>query len=195
VNAESIFGCSNVRNKQYCILNRQYSKEAYAELVPKIIEHMKKTGEWGEFFPPMLSPFAYNETVAQEYFPLTRKDIEMRGWRWKEDDKREFQPQTVEVSHNIDDIQDTLCSEILACEVTGRNYRIIPQELEFYRKIHLPIPRRHPDQRHRDRIAKRNPRRLWKRICSKCREEIWTSYPPKSPYTVYCEKCYLKEKY
>ena len=31
---------------------------------------MKSTGEWGEFFPHELSPFGYNETVAQEYFPL-----------------------------------------------------------------------------------------------------------------------------
>jgi len=31
---------------KYCILNKQYSKEEYEELVPKIIEHMQKTGEW-----------------------------------------------------------------------------------------------------------------------------------------------------
>jgi hypothetical protein len=32
---------------------------------------MKSTGEWGEFFPLALSPFGYNETVAQDYFPIT----------------------------------------------------------------------------------------------------------------------------
>ena len=32
---------------------------------------MQDTGERGEFFHPSLSPFGYNETVAQEYYPLT----------------------------------------------------------------------------------------------------------------------------
>ena len=36
---------------------------------------MISTGEWGEFFPSSLSPFGYNETVAQEYFPLTREEV------------------------------------------------------------------------------------------------------------------------
>ena len=31
---------------------------------------MKKTGEWGEFFPSSISPFGYNETVAMEYYPI-----------------------------------------------------------------------------------------------------------------------------
>ena len=49
--------------------------------------------------------------------------------------------------------------------MTGKPFRIIPQELEFYRKHHLPIPRRHPDQRHLDRMKMRNPRKLYERIC------------------------------
>jgi hypothetical protein len=56
-------------------LNRQYTKEEYELLVPKIIEKMMSDGEWGEFFPAILSPFGYNETVAQEYFPLTREEL------------------------------------------------------------------------------------------------------------------------
>ena len=69
------FGCVGLNHKQYCILNKQYTREEYEELVPRIIEHMMKTGEWGEFFPSSLSPFGYNETVAQEYFPLSRKEV------------------------------------------------------------------------------------------------------------------------
>lgn len=68
-NVNNCFGCVGLTNSQYCILNKQYSKEEYEELVPRIIEHMKKTGEWGEFFPSEVSPFDYNETVAAEFFP------------------------------------------------------------------------------------------------------------------------------
>ena len=36
---------------------------------------MKKRGEYGEFFPASMSPFGYNETVAHEYFPLSKEEI------------------------------------------------------------------------------------------------------------------------
>lgn len=195
VNCKNIFGCTNLHNKQFCILNKQYSKEEYEELVPRIIEQMQNAKEWGEFFPTSISPFAYNETVAQEYFPLTKSDTENFGWRWIDDDKKEFQPQTVEIPGDISQVKDNVCSEILACEVTGKNYRIIPQELAFYRKMHLPVPRKHPDQRHLERIAKRNPRRLFNRNCDKCGKPIVTSYPPNTEVKVYCNECYLKEIY
>ena len=74
-NVQDCFGCIGLKHKKYCILNKQYTKEEYEELVPKIIEHMQKTGEWGEFFPSWMSPFGYNETVASEYFPLTRDAV------------------------------------------------------------------------------------------------------------------------
>ncbi|MBI2610050.1 hypothetical protein HYW53_02635, partial [Candidatus Giovannonibacteria bacterium] len=72
-NCNNCFGCNQLRNKSYCILNRQYTKEEYEALVPRIIKHMNdmpyidKKGrvyKYGEFFPPELSPFAYNETIA-----------------------------------------------------------------------------------------------------------------------------------
>jgi hypothetical protein len=63
-----------LRDKKYCILNKQYTKEEYEILVPIIIKKMKADGERGEFFPSSLSPFGYNETQAQEYFPLTKDE-------------------------------------------------------------------------------------------------------------------------
>ena len=85
--AQNMFGCVGIQHKNFCILNKQYSKEEYEKLVPRIIEHMckdvrahgaseieshgsqlseteLKNQEWGEFFPPSLSAFGYNETVA-----------------------------------------------------------------------------------------------------------------------------------
>ena len=81
---KNCFGCFGLRNKQYCILNKQYTKEEYEALVPKIIEHMKSTGEWGEFFPSSLSPFGYNDTVAHEYYPLTQEQVVRNGWNWSD---------------------------------------------------------------------------------------------------------------
>jgi len=96
---------------------------------------------------------------------------------------------------SIDDIPDDVVNWAIECEVTKRPFRIIKQELDFYRKMKLPIPHFHPDERHRRRMAIRNPRKLWKRECGKCGKEIQTSYSPERSEKVYCEECYLAEVY
>jgi|CXWL01.1.fsa_nt_gi hypothetical protein len=197
--SRSLFGCVAMKRAQYCIFNRQYTKEEYEILVPKIIEHMKKTGEWGEFFPMELSPFGYNETVAQELYPLSREEVLKKGWKWA--DERADVPQVekvIDVSqlpNELGNIPDDILNWAIRCEVTGKPFRIIPQELKFYREQGLPIPRRHPDQRHKDRMELKNPRRLWDRDCDKCGLAIQTSYEQGRPEIMYCEDCYLKEVY
>ena len=191
-----LFGCSGMRNASYCILNKQYTKEEYEELVTKIIAHMEKTGEWGEFFPISVSPFAYNETVAGEYFPMSCEEVLRHGWRWKEDDEdSSYQGPVATVPENIAEVSDEILKQILTCEVSGKLYKLIPQELEFYRKMKLPIPRRAPNQRHQDRLAMRNPQELWVRQCTQCQAEMQTTYAPDRQEKVYCEKCYLSLVY
>ncbi len=196
---KNCFGCTNLHHRQYCILNKQYIKAEYEKLVPKIIEHMGKTGEWGEFFPVSLSAFGYNETVAQEYFPLSRDQALQKGFHWHQDRPSPLQVEKTipagQLPYDIKDIPDDILNWAILCEVTGKPFKLIPQELQFYRQHQLPVPRRHPDVRHAQRINLRNPRRLFARICAKCSAPIQTTYVPQSPETVYCEACYLKEVY
>lgn len=193
------FGCFGLRKQRYCILNKQYTEDAYNELVLRVIAHMRSHGEWGEFFPGGNSPFAYNETVAQEYYPLTTAEARERGWKWREG--TDVLPKTSRVipaeqlPDRIDDVPDDILNWAIECETTTRPFRIIKQELDFYRKMKLPVPHLHPDERHRLRMALRNPRHLWSRTCHKCGKEIETTYSPDRPEKVYCEDCYLKEVY
>jgi CxxC-x17-CxxC domain-containing protein len=96
---------------------------------------------------------------------------------------------------NISEIPDDILSWAIECEITKKPFRIITQELEFYRKYNLPIPRRHPDQRHLDRMKLRSPRKLFERKCDKCGKNMQTTYAPERPEIVYCEDCYEKEIY
>ncbi|PID70080.1 hypothetical protein CSB37_03660 [bacterium DOLZORAL124_38_8] len=190
---QDCFGCVGLINKQYCIFNRQYEQKEYFELRAKIIEHMKKTGEWGEFFPAELSPFAYNETAAQVYFPLTQEEAEKRGYRWRDDQQSvQYTGPKYEISEDIADVPDEVVNQVLECERSGKFYRIQKRELDFYRKMNLPIPRLHPDERHKDRMALRNPRKLWQRTCADCGCKIQTTFAPDRPEKILCEACYLK---
>ncbi len=194
-----IFGCIGLTHKQYCILNKQYTKEEYQSLVPKLIEQMRKNGEWGEFFPTTLSPHGYNETVAQEYSPINKEEALNRHWKWldqmDEIPKADRIIPANQLPDAIDDIPDDILHWAIECEATKRPFKIIKQELDFYRTMKVPVPRFHPDERHRQRMALRNPRQLWNRQCSKCEKAIATSSAPKQPEQVYCEECYLKEVY
>ena len=82
--SENLFGCVGLKKAKYCIFNKQYSKEEYFSMKERIIEHMKKTCEWGEFFSMKYSPFAYNESVAQDEFPLLKEEVIKRGFFWQE---------------------------------------------------------------------------------------------------------------
>ncbi|MBU0578177.1 hypothetical protein KJ742_05055 [Patescibacteria group bacterium] len=190
------FACAGLKGKKYCILNKQYSKEEYEDLKNRIIGYMKQTGEWGEFFPPDLTSFAYNETMAQEYIPLSKEEIESNGWRWKEKDEiSQKKGSDYQIPDDIKDVSDDISDQVLICEKSGKHYKIIPQELKFYRAYNLPIPRNCFDQRQEDRMTLRNPRHLFDRKCAKCQSDIKTTYSPDRPETVYCEACYLKSVY
>ncbi|PID70257.1 hypothetical protein CSB37_02630 [bacterium DOLZORAL124_38_8] len=191
-------GCVGLKHKQYCILNKQYTKEEYEELLPKIIAHMKKTEEWGEFFPANMSPFAYNETVAQEYYPLTKEEALGRGYKWKDETinkKYETLKQSFDwnqIPDDIKEVEDDILTKVLFCERSGKPYKIQKAELKFYRKMNLPIPHLHPDERHKDRMKLRNPRKLYERTCTDCQKEIQTTFAPERPEKILCENCYLK---
>ncbi|MDC0506164.1 hypothetical protein OAN96_01065 [Candidatus Gracilibacteria bacterium] len=197
--SQHCFGCVNLKGGKYCILNKQYSQQEYESLLPKIIEHMKTTGEWGEFFPASMSPFGYNETLANEYFPGQEGEIKQGGFNWS--DYRPPFPKVdktilaSQIPDSILDVPDDILNWAIECELTKKPFKIISQELKFYRKHSLPVPRRHPDQRHLDRMNLRNPRKLFERDCDSCSIEIQTTYGPERVEKVYCEECYNKEIY
>jgi hypothetical protein len=192
---EKCLGCVSLKHKKFCIFNKQYSEKEYEKLSTKIIEHMRKNGEWGEFFPIKLSPFAYNETLANEYYPITKEEALAKGYKWLDDENVTPQPQTYIVSDNINDVSDEILKEILVCKNCGKNFKIVEQELKFYRKEQMPIPHHCPNCRHLARFRKRPLRNLWNRTCTKCGRPIKTSYSPDKEYKIYCEECYLAEVY
>lgn len=204
-----LFGCISLNKQKYCILNKQYTKSDYEALLPRVIKHMKampytdKKGRvysYGEFFPYELSPWGYNETTIQEYFPLTKSEAEKKGYNWYEPSIKKWQKETYQVPDDVRDVKDTICNAILACKDCGKNYRIVKKELAFYREMTISIPRKCPDCRHGNRVKLRNPLKLWHRLCQcagkasdnavydstvnhfhgekHCPNEFETSYPP-----------------
>ncbi|MBI4239390.1 zinc-ribbon domain containing protein [Candidatus Uhrbacteria bacterium] len=199
-----IFGCTGVRNKKHCILNRQYTQSEYEQLKKKIIAHMREAGEWGHLPSPSISPFGYNETLAHEYTPLTKEQAISLGFKWQDAMPGTTGRETlVEVSEIITDVPDLIVNEVFACRACKRNYRIVTAELAFYRSKELPLPTQCPQCRYDARRSLRNPHTLWNRQCmcelenhshaGRCPVQFETTYAPDRPEKVYCETCYQSE--
>jgi hypothetical protein len=218
----NIFGCVGLRNKSYCILNKQYLPEEYKALLPKIIEQMKNMPYkdargleygYGEFFPPEFSPFPYNESIAQDYYPLTQAEAEKMGFPWRAPDERTYKitmpPQRIPDA--IGEVADSILNEVLACEHAGKcaeqcagAFKLIPLEVQFYKQFGVPLPTLCPNCRHYARVKQLNPMKLYAGTCrcalaqhphgiAGCKNTFMTPYAPERPETIYCETCYNAE--
>jgi len=178
------------------------------------IDGQGRVYKYGEFFPLELSPFCYNETIAQEYFPLTKEEALKQGYKWKDREERNYQIdiKTKDIPNDIKDVNDDIIGKVIECEHQGKcneqcteAFKIIPAELQFYKRMNLPLPHLCPNCRHYQRLKQRNPLKLWHRQCmcdktnhlhkGKCEVEFETSYSPDRSEIVYCEKCYQQEVY
>jgi len=208
-NSKNCFGCVNLRKEENCILNKKYTSEEYEKKVAEIIEQMQSTGEWGEFFPVKLGPYGYNETFAQNFHPLSKEQALELGAEWQEDELTPSYPGPfLEVRSNIDDYinNPVLANEVvkgaIKCESTGKPFRIMPQEMAFYLKTKIALPKKHYNARFDERLSIGTPRKLWERECmceqqghghdGKCSNKFKTSFSPDGPEKVYCESCYQK---
>ncbi|MFN8390281.1 MAG: hypothetical protein U0136_08335 [Bdellovibrionota bacterium] len=185
--------CFGLRNAKYCILNRAYDKHSYEALRERIIAKMTSDGEYGEFFPVSFSQFGYNETTAHQWFPLTREEVIAKGWAWRDELRDTRGKETIQgLPDNIREAPDSFSKEVLACDSCERNYRVTAQELAYYRRSSIPVPRLCFPCRRQARAAQRNPRELHSRECSTCGAPIMTPYNPTARECVCCEACYTK---
>ncbi|MCK9186383.1 hypothetical protein M0P48_03015 [Candidatus Gracilibacteria bacterium] len=194
--ASECFGCDGINSKtKNCILNKQYSKDEYEVMKGKIIEQMIKNGEYGEFFPISISPFAYNETVANDYFPMTKEEVLKRGWKWKDRDLKEFLKSEFVVPSKIEDTKDEVLNYVFSCNECGKNYKIVSLELDISRKMKSSLSKKCPDCRQKNLMKFKNSKKLFDRNCDNCDVTMKTTYLPEYAGKVYCEKCYLKQVY
>jgi hypothetical protein len=221
MSSQNVFGCVGLRNKRYHILNKPYEKAEYEALVPKIREHMARipytdaAGRryvYGDFFPVEFSPFPHNTSLSQEYFPISKEETVAQGYFWKDQDERDYRitKEPGDLPSNIREVSESIVDEVIRCAHKGEcndqctgAFKIVKDELAFYKRMNLPLPRLCPNCRHYERLAQRNPLKLWHRQCmcdkpnhahqGKCSNEFETSYAPDRKEVVYCEVCYNVE--
>lgn len=205
MSSSNLFGCSAMRSKQYCILNKQYTKEEFEAMRKKVIEQMNMTPyqaksgvsyRYGEFFPMEFSPHDYNDTFAYMFESLSKEEAKKKGLSWMESSPQEYAitKNWSDLPDHIREASDDILREIIKCGSCVRGYRITQQEFQFLRQHNLPLPRRCPFCR----IEEKAKRWAWQmtlvdRTCDSCGKLFRTNYRIEDAPTVYCKDCYFEK--
>lgn len=229
----NLFWCVWLRNKEYCIFNKQYDKKDYEEKVEEIIEYMRETWEWWEYFDTTNSAFPYNDSLNLEYFPVKEvvllknnkiysrkvvndnwnwvvyvlesdKEISKAkldlGWDekidifWKTKEKEIWIPENIyfmetkDLKDNISEESEDIFKKAIKCSSSWRPFRITPAEFKFYKRMNLPIPEHHSNERYYKRLWYKAKRELNTHNCIKCNKETLSVYDKNTD--IYCEGCY-----
>ena len=148
-------GCIGLKNKSYCILNKQYTKEERYAKVDEVFGVMETDGTLGEFFPTSMNPYYFNDTAAYLMdSSFTKEEVVAKGYLRRDEPIKVDIPewaQTISTQElgdfeKLDDwvrtIDESICKKVIL-DHEWNAYRIIPMELEFLRKHGLPLPRKH----------------------------------------------------
>ena len=154
--SRELIGCVGLQNAEYRILNKQYSKSEYITHKEQLIASLKRKRNWGSPMGFKFSDFAYNGSLAQQLFPLTRVQVGMFEVGWDEDVESLKIDRLVNNSDLLEQIQDTprnldeafeQNNGVFVCELSGRLFRYLPGELDRYRKLGIsPSPFGHEEQ-------------------------------------------------
>ena len=85
-NCSYCLGCIWLKNKSFCILNKQYTKEERFEKANEIFAQMEKDGDLGKFFPWSMNPFYFNDTVAYLIDDSFTKEEVEKEWYLRRDE-------------------------------------------------------------------------------------------------------------
>ncbi len=149
-------GCVGLKNKSFCILNKQYTKEEWYELADKIFTSMEKDGTLWDFFPGNMNPFYFNDTMAYLIDDsFTKEEVEKEGYMWRDKAIKVGIPEGAEIvrSNELDtyqwydrdgnwQINPDIMTKVIV-DKKGNYYKIVPMEYEFLMKHILPLPEIH----------------------------------------------------
>lgn len=157
IDCKECFGCVGLKNRSFCIFNKQYSEEEYYQKKAEIIAAMKQRGEYGHFFPETMSPFLYEDTIAYDLF-------------------ENAETETFEQESQVDNKGIISPEDVQTCVLSGKQFRYTPQELAYYRSQEVPFPRLSFAKRHAQRLEMMDTGFIKKKVPSSISQKEVTTY-------------------
>ena len=155
--------CIWLKNKSYCIFNKQYTKDERYDEVDKIFTQMEKDWQLWKFFPWSTNPFYFNDTAAYLIdSSFTKEEVTAKWYLWRDEPIKVDIPawMTVVKTSELDQYEwfDNEWNWIINADILKvviqdeqhNYYRIIQMEYDFLVKHGLPLPRKHWLERMKD---------------------------------------------
>ena len=192
------FGCCGLVGKKYCIFNKQYTPEEYEKKKTECIAAMKRTGEYGQFFPGTFAANPYEESIAAFYWPLSREEGKKLGFHMKEEEE----PRVMDaldpsaIPDRSGDATEEITKSVFWDDTAKRPFQIQSSDLAFAKELGCPLPNAYYARRLQEnfRLIPFSGE-LRTSACGKCQKHVETSWPKEYDGRILCEECYLKEVY
>lgn len=195
VGCENCIGCAWLHKKNYCIFNKPYSKQEFAELQKRLIDHMKSTGEWGQFFPGDFAPNVYEDSLSAAFWPLTRDMPNISWFRMLQNPhvKLDSYLSSDTISESSFEADEWVTKQIYWDKIARKPFTILSQDINFCRTLFVPLPDTHYIRRILHNLSWmpfNGELRTTK--CAKSGKEIQTSWPAEYDGRILSEEEYLR---
>jgi hypothetical protein len=191
------FGCVGLKNVSYAIFNKVYLPDDYFRIVDDLKVKLLEEGSYGEFFPYNFSNFAYNNSLAQILYPLSKEEVLAKGAYWQDEIKANTGDTQIisakDLPDSLDEVTDDILSKVIISEKSGNPFKIVSKELEFYRRMRIALPTLTPLERMMQRFEIMSNLRIFQDQCFSCQQTIWSVHTTKDGFRPYCDGCYNKE--
>ncbi|MFH1252872.1 MAG: hypothetical protein V1664_00875 [Candidatus Uhrbacteria bacterium] len=199
---QDCFGCIGLKNKKFCILNKQYTEEEYFKYLDEIKMELLNRGEYGHYLPVSLATTYVPEGGAVIYCGAILAELEKIGGLVFDPndesatgiDRLTSTPrQRSEIPDSIDDLTDDWIGVPIFDEQAKRTFSFLKPELDHYRALRIAPPNTHFIRRLNEVAMSGQQSVFEKRACAECQKEITVTgcqqYPNRR---VFCHGCYLK---
>jgi len=140
------------------------------------------------------APYAYNSSMANIIYPMTEEEAKGRGLFWQPDtdvDTKNLKSiEARELPDNISDADYEICDLAIIGEKSGKPFKIIKREIDYYKQNGIALPSDTPHQRMLDRFKILNNFKVFKETCDLCNKQIESAYKKSDGFKPYCEECY-----
>lgn len=146
--------CVGLKNKQFCILNKQYTKEERYTLAHTIFAELDGKGVLGQGFPKDWNPYYLNDTPAGLLLDITKQEAEQQWFLRRDESTAIDLPEDVKIipSQELQHIAywkeaqryiDPSIESAALFDPDEWVFKVTPQERVFLMKFGLPVPTKH----------------------------------------------------
>lgn len=192
---ENCFGCCGLLRGKNCILNTSHSTQEYSALKQKIINHMRSTGEWWQFFSWAFAPNPYDESWSSYYFPLSKEEQQTLGYFHQPNPEKHntYYLNIDQLPKTPQEATENTTKQTYWDHISLKPFQILPQDVNLCRELGVCLPHSYYMRRIQENfkwMPYNGTLRTTK--CAKSWQEIQTSWPAEYDGRILCEEEYLK---